>query len=459
MASSKYECKLYQLDKEEFVGSIKIDENVSQADQANNASKHIETVIILDRSGSMGDTARCVTNEIIPLFLSELSYKPTDNIHFITFDSTAQLYSVTVDDMECLPITAMGGTNMAFAVIECQKLFASFTSDKRIRCLTVSDGEVSDPDDTKIAANELVEFLKTRSFSINSQAVRLFTSSNQPDTTALSSMLQLNNTTKTSLVDISTWESNEVIAKKFADLFRSDNFSKGQSMNIESSNIQKFPWEDNQSSQLTLTPGENLFWLKGAPSGDFKVGDTPVEIAQQEPMTLLKFQSLMEEKLDYIIDHMKVLKVIGTEEANEEVEKMVNYFEKKETQLSEKSILVKYFKMKSVFRSKITKVLKTIAEDVSIKDLNSAQKAEYLQSSGYKKEEPSWFERAAEMGIDIDRIANFASFDFAQKDFMMFVIFLVIALIATMGISFLILIILLGMVVMKLFSVSRSTTS
>lgn len=385
-----FELKVHPLDEEEFIGVIKIEKN---DDASRKTPAFVPIVILLDRSGSMRDSARRISNEVIPLFLSKLSYKNSHVIHFITFESNTQMYSVTVERMKSLPIRASGGTHMAPAVRKCQILFQSFNRHEPIRVLTISDGQVGDRQETEKAATAFVEHLKSRDISINSQAVRLFTSSSQPDTKALCSLLQINNTTTSQLLDISTSETNEAMATKIAELFKSDSLSSSQSLTTDGKIIMKFPWESAASAQLTLVPGENLFWLTAVPSEELKIGDVPVKVSMQAPLTLDKFQDLMEGKLFYIVDHMKILKVIGTDEANKKVKQMVEYFEKKETDLAEKSPPVD----ESVQRKKISEVLTNIADDDKVKLLDSAEKAEYLRKTVEPKEENAAFVEEAKV--------------------------------------------------------------
>lgn len=395
---NEYELKLHPIVEEEFIGTIEIDE--SSKKNAETMSS-IETVIILDRSGSMADAVKRVSNEIIPLFLSKLSYESHQSIHFMTFESKCELFLVTVERMKSLPIRAQGGTNMAPAVRKCEEIFKAFDKSKPIRVLTVSDGQVSDSREAEKAATEFASFCKDSNFSINSQAVRLFTSESQPDTTALCSLLQINNTTSSHLTDISTSESNEVIATKIADLFKDDNLLHGQNLSSKDENIMKFPWESN-TSQLTLVPGVNMLWLKGLPSEDLKIGDESVKVHMQSPVTLLKFQSLIGQKLEFIVDHMKILKVVGTEEAEKDINRILEYFERTEETLTKKSTMVKYFNADPGHKKKISSLLTSIAEDKNVKNFDSAQKAEYLRKLCVEKTNASLIERAANFGVDID---------------------------------------------------------
>jgi hypothetical protein len=105
---------------------------------------------------------------------------------------------------------------------------------KPVRILTISDGEVSDRKETEREVSKLVDLLKIKNLTINSQAVRLFTSSTQPDTAALCSLLQLNNATTSQLIDISGFEDDEVIIDKIVKLFKGDNLSAYENLMTES---------------------------------------------------------------------------------------------------------------------------------------------------------------------------------------------------------------------------------
>jgi hypothetical protein len=371
MSQESYELKVYPLAEEEFIGMV----NVQETPVSDQDASLVETVIILDRSGSMGDAARRVTNEIIPLFLSKLSYDEKQVIHFITFDSVSELYSKRIEELKSLAIKARDGTVMAPVISKCQQLLETFDQRKPIRLLIVSDGEVSDIEETQSASSAFVEFLKNHDFSINSQAIRLFTSTSQPDTTALASFLQINNTTTSRLVDISPSDTNDAIADKVADLFRSDNLANGRVLISKDKIFIKYPWESKTTDRLTLTPGDNLFWLNADPKGEISIGEHPVKMEMQQPITLHQFQDLMKEKLDNIVDQMRILKVVGTEETEETVAKMFEYFSETEKDLMMKS------SSQNVQHSKVTEILEVVANDEMVKTLCSKQKAEYLRQN------------------------------------------------------------------------------
>lgn len=253
--------KVYPVSNRELIGTVKVNRDAQEN------SSLVETIIILDKSGSMGQQAGRMANTIIPLFLSKLFYPDQQVIHLITFDNNSLYTANTVDQLKILHVQGDGGTEMTSAVQTCHNMFGHFVNTlgqlKPVRLLTISDGEIQDQDATEKAAHELAKFLENHDFTINSQAVRLFTSSQQPDTRALASLLQLNNVTASSLTDISSSESDEEISEMIADLFRGDNLTKVLHMTSANQILVKHPWDEKTAANIALVPGENLFWLRG----------------------------------------------------------------------------------------------------------------------------------------------------------------------------------------------------
>lgn len=369
--------QIYPMNENEYIGTIRINEKVD--------SCLINTVIILDQSISMRDATKRFTNEIIPLILSKLSYSTSQPVHLLTFAKDTQHFSVTPNEMKLLDIKTYYGTKMAPTVQKVHYLFQSFQEKLPIRVLTISDGEVQDREDTENAATDLMEFIDSSNFSINSQAVRLFTSKCQPDTKALCTFLRMNNTTTSQLIDISARESNENIATKIADLFQSDNLSKSEFLAVEDQILMKFPWTPKASSEIMLVPGLNVFWLKNIPKDGIRIRNSPVKIIMKNPLSLHKFQHLIEPKLVYIVDHMKILQIVGTVDAKKNVDQMLNYFQTRENELSQKFSICNYFNINSTSQKNISILLADIANDENFNNLDSVQIAEYLREFSKKQ--------------------------------------------------------------------------
>lgn len=404
--SSKMELKVYPISDGEFIGSIDIGRDCCSV------KSDIETIIILDRSGSMGDSVRMITNEILPLFFNKLSYKKSQVVHLITFESETEVFHIKVEEFAALPLKNEGGTYMADVMDELKILFDSFQSGEHVRILTISDGQIFDGDKVKEAGAELAAFLACSNFRINSQAVRLFTSASQPDTDALCSVLRFNNTAPSKLTDIDC--GSVYIAKQMAELFESDGLITRSTLTAVSSIFLKFPWDANPTNSMTLLPGKNLFWLKELPFEGIKVDDELVKIAVEPKLTLAEFHKLLDAKLDFIMDHMRILKIVGTDESAETVKRIVDYFDRKESfcqegsdeSADERQLNHRIRKMILSRKKTITNLLASIANDDTVSELNSAQKAEYLRTVDASKNSRGLARRAAKEGLDFDDIAR-----------------------------------------------------
>lgn len=365
---------LYPLVGNDFIGTIWMEDEQS--------SNSIQTVIIVDQSLSMKESTGRLTNEILPLVLSKLSYDKSQRFHLVTFAMESLPYYVTCEEMKSLAIKTHYGTNLSPAIQNVHSILRLLDANQPIRILSISDGEVQDGQAIEHSMRALTEYLDSSNFSINSQAVRLFTSESQPDTKALCSLLQINNTTTSQLVDINAKESNENIATKIAKLFQADNFSKYKTLFMEKQIILRYPWYSKPTSQIILLPGLNLFWLKMAPKGGIMIRNSPVNVIMRNPVTLNKFHDLMEPRLAYIVDHMKILKVVDSMEANKKVTLMLKYFDTKEGKLAGTS--VKYSNIDSASQKKIATFLAGIANDEYVRHLDSAVTAVYLRYTGIR---------------------------------------------------------------------------
>lgn len=331
-----------------------------------------QTIIVMDRSGSMGSEAQRLVQQIFPLFLQKLSYQPSNLIHLITFDSVSELNEVTLDELPELNISARGSTLMKDAVEICCGVFSSLDNKKPVRLLTISDGQIYDQQLTTVAAASLNNFLKgfNPSFKINSKAVRLFTSDSQPDTKAISSLLQINNGPSKSLVDIPASESDEVIAQKIADLFLDDNFDRLRTVNASEPVFKQFPWDGQATSNLTLAPGENVFWMTEVPKGGFEDNGSTVKAVNQPELNADRFELLIRSKFDEIIEKLKVYQIIDSYESRETIIKIKTYFKETLTTIPSGERVVSDM---AVFNE-----IERVASDESVRQMNPQEKADYL---------------------------------------------------------------------------------
>jgi hypothetical protein len=132
---------------------------------------------------------------------------------------------------------------------------------KYFRILTISDGEIWDKEDTLRNASKFAEEIKGK-YIINSQAIRLFTSDDQPDTTALCTVLQLNNVNKANLIDINSNLPSKKIANKIFELFQNDGLNKSLFLKSKNQKFRESPWGEELNKVLLSYENNVLFFDK-----------------------------------------------------------------------------------------------------------------------------------------------------------------------------------------------------
>lgn len=308
LSNESSELKLYPM-KDEFIGVLHLKKSLSKVKALKS-----ETIIILDRSGSMGENVEYIVQIILPAFFEKLSYKSDEIIHLITFDSRCEYFNLCVKEFANLGISCQGCTSMVPAVEELHKLMKKLIKDdvEAIRILTISDGEIDDQQNTAQLSNNLASFLKNSKILINSQAVRFFTSTyGQPDTTALCCLLQLNNVTSSNLLDIVSNEKIDVIVDKWAKLYDNDGLISAVELQCDSEVLRRNPWDKFSSDKLKLVIGNNIFWVNAVP-GIVKINDVEIGISIEPPMSYEKFIAILNKKIDFFVDQIKILKIVDT---------------------------------------------------------------------------------------------------------------------------------------------------
>lgn len=314
----------------EFIGEFTAPDIENEAE----LSKQCQTIIILDRSGSMESHLIRMTNRILPLFFSKLSYRKLNQIFLLTFSQNAELLSRFVSEFPSMQMIAGGTTYMKDAIQNCKDVFEDLDSDKPVRVLAISDGLIFDQKETAAAADSLKQFLDNKHFYINSKAVRLFTSSDEPDTTALCSLLQINNAIPKSLLDVDAVnQTDDDIATQMAELFMGDNFLKTKILSTTEKILRRKPWNDS-TSKLLFPPGINNFWMSKVPENGFCFNDEPMRVSMQSPITVEHHEAILRSQSPLIAELMRVLKVADSIESNKTLEHMNQYLTNRNSTLA-----------------------------------------------------------------------------------------------------------------------------
>jgi len=388
------------------------------------SSKNIErmqTVIILDRSSSMGSNSAKMVNEVFPVMLKTLGYKNDDNITMITFDTIVECFSAKVGELHKLKCASRGCTNMSGVFKELTSAIHESTSC--LRLLTLSDGEIGDKMHTINKASEVATLLKAR-YNIVSKAVRLFTSQyGQPDTRGLASVLQFNtetlNDSSTSLMDLNADLAPKELANIMANMFKKENFT---SKWIESSEaiFLREPWSNEPLLSNRLKIGKNILWLNSYPMREMKLGEfVSLNIVKGDPISHETMYEVLGDTITFYLNQLKLLRVIGNKQSMESSAKIVQYFKNLEESLSPPDDLRKFLQIGSLknraayirkmterqFKS-ITVQMETIANDERVATLNQAQQADYLRQINVTSNAKGLAKRAHGGGLDFDKTAR-----------------------------------------------------
>lgn len=368
MAKYVNELNLYPVDGQ-YVAELNVP-NASNASQLKT-----ETVIILDRSGSMGDAVERIVRQVLPKFFKNLQYRDSDTFHLIAFDDEIEYYEVKIEELPNFDMCARDGTYMYETVTKLSELFQVFhqRNVELLRILTISDGEISDTKETIRAADKLANNVKALNISVNSQAVRWY---GKADTTALCCLLQLNNVTKSNLVESCYEEGIDVTAKTWADLFAGDKLMTNMVLKGDKEIFLKNPWDTEATDNLRLQSGENVFWCKEKPT-DLKIDTKSVKKNVNSSITYEKLQELLYERIDVVIDHMKMLKIIESTSGQETMKLILDYFKRIEKEVPPTS--------EDGF--KFSEIIESIMKDEKVKSLSAAEKAEYLKESVFVKKD------------------------------------------------------------------------
>ena len=292
-----------------------------------NDTKPPEFVFIIDVSGSMGRYANYFISKTIPAVLEGLHYEKDKKIHLITFNSDVTYYNVNSRELEQSPIQANGGTEMRRAIDVLDKILEVCQNySNQLRILVLSDGFLHDQEETKSKGDYLYQKYKNM-FKINSQAVRLITSSNgDPETEGIVSLLKLNNVkNNTYLVEFNA-QNIENLANAIIPLFIDDNLS-GYQFKIKSNmtNLKSYPWEKYNFNELPVQKGKNIIFSNS--KSQLKLADITIICKDGEKVDSDNYEAILGvEKIRNILSKIKMNKVLNTPESLKENSIICDYF-------------------------------------------------------------------------------------------------------------------------------------
>jgi hypothetical protein len=394
-----------------YIGQINIPQGYAQL-------KHelVDFIVILDISGSMGENISRILNIILPTVLENLGYNITTKIGLITFNNCATRYKITIPGLKKLNLDASGGTCMQYSILYLKNAITELANpNAKIRLLVISDGELQDQIQTLQESTNLAAYLKTQNYNINVQAIRFFTSYFNPDTRGLASVLQFGINTESALIDMHYTLPDKLIIEKMVALFKEDKLGSGFNIETTKEIMLATPWNKTKISTYTLKEGLNTIWFSELPTFTNLAVDIVVSLSN----TVLDketFNIMMKDKTDKFIQQMKILKVINTKEAKNEMNQILKYFKDFEQYVDSKddfvldstlaSRLLYYKKTISKRTKTISSVLEQIANDKIVQNLNSSQQAEYLRQIDSSKNNRNLARMAERTTLDFDSVVR-----------------------------------------------------
>lgn len=375
---------------------------------------------------------RKINLNVLPIVFKKIGYKPSDSITVIAFNHNCEKHVKKVEDFRGWNLKPEGGTKLqpAISALESELEQVIKNGGTGVRILAISDGEVFDKSESLSAAEAICLKYKNR-LRINTQAMQVFSCDQaNPDTVALCSLLQFNNTKSTQLVNINTSLDFDTPVNELVDLLKDDGVDYLLKIESESGKLfKKEMWSNEFSKDLALKNGENCFWMDPveaekliAGKNDLKYGKNSACVKiQVEPKheNIEEVHDILINYLNHVYEHLKVLRIINSAKSNELMKTITEKFMILESQLTNlgdiKGILAKNDISSRVryLRQELKKrmvgfsaKMAEIANDSTIDALNSAQKAEYLRSTAHSKTSRGLARRAATGGFEFDDIAR-----------------------------------------------------
>lgn len=403
-----------------YLAKINIPEDVVTKSVSVGSASQPDFVLLLDRSGSMGQNVNRIITKVVPNALSKLNYDKDAIIHIITYDSQykSEYIAMSLNHMKCSTISARGQTYLGPGLTTFSSIVPKL--GEKVRILHISDGQIWDIPDAVSKATRMCQQI-TKGRRINSQAIRYMTGG-EPDTRGLSCTLQFSNVTQSKLIDVpyvSNASGYENVANQIVEQFVNDGLSYNIVLNVPDEIIANDPWL-KPSNEVSLKIGTNMIWFKDMPNIiNIKGISGTVKPFLCDNINSQNVSDIIEERLNYYMDRIRVLKVVNSQDSKNEINNILTYFEQFQTYLNTTDMVQEeqytpnlLFRFNSIKRSieqrrkSLFMKLQQLANDDMVSQLNSAQQADYLRGVEVSKNAKGLARRALKTGFDLTDIVH-----------------------------------------------------
>jgi len=400
-------------------------EDAKKAKAKTNERQHVETIVIMDISASMGDHVAPLVNTVVPMTLTALGYADTDQVSMIFFHTNSRLETKSIAEWKATSQYRGGMTYMASAFPFLNTWLAKIPDESRVQIIALSDGDVHDPDKTQEEAAKIQAYLATRRLQIHSLALRYGSSAQAaPDTRALASVLQFSNfKPATTIMEIPYQQDRNTTIAQVAlaldhDEFKSVRYEVTAFLRSHNgNNDSKDAKEAKQAKEAKEATSSRSFGFAVSPidttlTPTLKVAvDRPIWFAAEslenisfslnnsdgstskhqtlacqkgEPLTASNYTTLFEQPIRFYMNRLRVLKVINTPESKTEIDAMVAFFEGIERSFRStvsvfKDRLKSYASVAGKLQRSVAHEMRALANDNKVGQLNAAQQADYLR--------------------------------------------------------------------------------
>jgi len=333
----------------DYLASFSYDGILPQPDSVVKAPTR--TILILDNSGSMGHYVKLCVTEVFPKLFSKWGCDQEEEIDLILFESSSVHHVHKVREFPSLPYDSCGGTYFSPVFGILKKILQRLPEGSNVRILTVSDGDISDPNQTIPSAAAMNEAIQNGAefpqLNIESSAIRLFTSPYaNPDTRALSSVLQFTTSSVTpTLVDISydiaqlgsdkIWNAmdSDLVESSFSSSYLAIQGVDVASKDDDNMMFKQQPWTDAKIL-LKLPPigTKTLFWLNSKQFDPTKhtqftiSGVENVTANYHNILTSDDWARMIKTRIEYYMMQVKLLRVVGQESSLARLNLIAKYF-------------------------------------------------------------------------------------------------------------------------------------
>ena len=305
------------------------------------------TIILLDRSCSIGSITYIIARKILPNVFSKLNYNDNNKIFLITFSDSSELIEFTINDLKKYEVFCQGKTNISPALSNLLNIFEK-EKFKKYRILIFTDGDFNDDEIVHIKLEQLLIIVENYKLKVNLQIFKIISFDEFPNSNSLLSILQISNTEKGSIYNLIITKNYEILINDIYKLFTNDclDFEIHLKLIDNKNYFLEEPWSV-KSNFLNVYFGENIFWLDKKLLNEYNKFDNPFELVynknNKEQISFIEkcnlsidnYKKIIHKKIKFYFKRIKTLKILNTKESLEKLNKIINYFSKFESNLSE----------------------------------------------------------------------------------------------------------------------------